>query len=179
MRGRFVGSILPGVAALALGTALAAIPARAADGPCETQMTKIWQDYQKASNGFHDPDSAGTFKKGAVNFILFAQKADAIVAGAAKGDYKSVAELQEDAGTLLNWMTLQRNVIAANVVDAMRIDAGRVRTAPESERAKLESLEAVQEQADSDLLHGLQLVMAQSNQGFAQAERALAQKLGE
>ena len=156
-----------------------ALPARAEDGPQQAFMEKIWQDYQKASNGFHDEDSAGTFKKGAVNFILFAQKADAIVAGSAKGDYKSVQELQDDAGTLLNWMTLQRNVIAANLSDAMRGDAARVKAAPEGDRPKLETLEAAQEQADADLLHGLQLVMARANASFAAAERTLAQKLGE
>lgn len=154
-------------------------PALAEDGPEQTFMEKIWQDYQKSSNGFHDADSDGTFRKGATNFILFAQKADAILAGAAKGDYKSVQDLQDDAGTLLNWMTLQRNVIAANLADAMRGDAARVKAAPEDDRPKLETLEAAQEQADADLLHGLQLVMARSNTGFAAAERVLAQKLGE
>jgi hypothetical protein len=172
---------IPILSVLALAAALAgffSVPACAADkGPHQTLMEQYWQEYQQASNGFHNADIAGTFKKGATNFILFAQKADDIVSAAAQGKYKTVDDLQSDAGTLINWMTLQRNVIAANMENAIRADAARVKSAAESDRAALEALEDTQEQADANLLHDIQIVIARANTSFAAAETALAKKL--
>jgi hypothetical protein len=169
-------AVLVGAMALAF---VGAVPVRAEDGPHQTLMKRYWQDYQSASNGFHPADIAGTFKKGANNFILFSQKADAIVAGAAKGEYKSVQELQDDANTLLHWMTLQREVIAANMTDGIRVDAARVMAATEGERPGLEKLEFAQEQADVEFLDDLQVLMTRANVSFAAAAADLARKFGE